>query len=333
MAALKPIGISNPNTVVEKAKGLIFPASPIQSEIPLYLSFTCVEYSQTALTRSTGNLSGAIGGIANTAGASGVKARILVPYPTKFTTQTAMRYKNEENENIMPAGNKAIDKTAKAIDDALTAASGGVGVGAVAGSVTKEIFNLIKGLGTATNLSSQIDSDFTETILQSGSKRSFQVQLYLPCLNTEDSIAAAKIATAFESLALPTTFGENLAVSGFANKLGVQLFFHPPMWFLGVTTLGSIKNLNVWSSQPQASVLTNVAVNRSAIDSPALNALNDGNPFAYSITLNFQEIEAAVRVPGGKDKETSFTIANRSAFNSQIATQEQVEKTVEATSG
>jgi hypothetical protein len=318
MAALKPIGLTNPNTATEQpAKGLIFPASPIQSEIPLYLSFVCVEYSQSALTRATG-VRASISGT-NLAGVSGVKARILVPYPTKFTTQTAMRYKNEENENIIPVGNVQLEKGAKALNDAATAAGAGSGAVSTAVNSITEFANFLKAIGAASTISTQLDSDFTETILQSGSKRSFQVQLYLPCLNSEDSIAAAKIASAFESLALPSVAAGNLNIGGSTGKLGVQLFFHPPMWFLGVTTLGSIKNLGAWTSQPQASVLTNVAINRSAIDSPALNALNDGNPFAYSITLNFQEIEAAVRIGGGSGKETSFVITNRSGAASDTS--------------
>lgn len=79
----------------------------------------------------------------------------------------------------------------------------------------------------------------------------------------------------------------------------VQLHFHPPMWHFGVTSLNS-GGLNTdmdWTSQPQMCVLTNVAVNRTAIDATSFTAL-DGNlkPLAYSITLNFQEIETAFRV-------------------------------------
>jgi hypothetical protein len=333
MAALKPVGLFNPNTAAEQpAKGLIFPASPIQSEIPLYLSFVCVEYSQSALTRATG-VQGTGSG-PNLAGVSGVKARILVPYPTKFTTQTAMRYKNEENENIIPQGNIYAEMSTKALQDAATAAGAGSGPVATGINIATELLKLLKGAGLASTISTQLDSDFTETILQSGSKRSFQVQLYLPCLNSQDSLAAAKIAAAFESLALPSVAGANVNIGGTTpQKVGIQLFFHPPMWFLGVTTLGSIKNLGAWSSQPQASVLTNVAINRSAIDSPALNALNDGNPFAYSITLNFQEIEAAVRIGGGSGKETSFVITNRSGAASDTSLDALINKPATASGG
>jgi hypothetical protein len=90
------------------------------------------------------------------------------------------------------------------------------------------------------------------------------------------------------------------------------------MWFIAAGALDDIKNDIEWTSQPQASVLTNIAVSRTAIDASSFTAL-DGNikPVAYSVTLNFVEIEAAVRTPsvGGN---TSFGIKNRSGAGLQL---------------
>lgn len=285
-------GITNPTTIAEKPIGLIFPSSPqIRNEIPIYLKLTCVEYSQNAISRA--------GFQTNTAGNNNIKAQIVVPYPSKNTTQTALRYKQEENIARIPVGNINLNEKIEQFLEEQAQKGSGIGV----------LIGALKGLGllNASMISTQIDSDFTETILQSGSKRSFQIQLYLPCLSTEDSVAASKIITAFEALSLPTYAGVNAGV----GKLGIELFFHPPMWFIGAGRLDSIENVIPWTSQPQASVITNVAVNRTAIDAPSLVALSDGNPFAYSVTLNFQEIETAVRVGSGTD-DTSLTIKNRS---------------------
>lgn len=290
-------GIPNPTTIAETPIGLIFPASPqIRNEIPIYLKLTCVEYSQTAISRS---------GVQNTAGNNNIKAQIVVPYPSKNTTQTALRYKQEENVMRVPLLNIDLNKQITAFVEQKKAEGGILGIVA-------DLFSRV-GLNAAA-ISNQIDSDFTETILQSGSKRSFQIQLYLPCLSTEDSIAASKIITAFEALSLPTYAGFNAGV----GNLGLELFFHPPMWFIGAGRLDSIENVIPWTSQPQASVITNVAVNRTAIDAPSLVALSDGNPFAYSVTLNFQEIETAVRVGGGKNS-TSLIIQNRSGASQSSA--------------
>ena len=296
----------NPFSMSESKRSLVFPSSSsVASEIPLYLKFNCVEYSQNGLARA--------GGIMNIGGYGNVKAHIAVPMPAKLTTQTAMRYKQDDNPNVHPVGNaligKGIDKLKKQLLDK------------VAGAATKSkavagLVGISEKIGVAQSFqqfSQLIDSDFHETILQSGSKRSFQIQLYMPCLNREDSDRAAEIISAFESLALPTSLGQSLAGTAF----GFQYFFHPPMWFLGVGALDDIKNDMNWTSQPQASVLTNIAVNRTAIDATAFTALDgDIKPIAYSVTLNFVEIEAAVRVTNGGGP-TSLTISNRSGSNLQ----------------
>jgi hypothetical protein len=295
---LKPVGIPNPNSLVESSRVLVYPSNTtVANEIPLYIKFTCTEYSSLALSRA--------GGIINTGGYGNVKAQIAVPMSTKFTSQTAMRYKQEENPNSIPL---LQSYTEDLINKGLEKLEG------IVAPILKNIpAKYLKGAGKIGGQFNQlIDSDYNELILQSGSKRSFVIQLYLPCLNDEDSARAGEITRAFEALALPTTFS-----FGVGSLAGFQFFFHPPMWFIGVGALDSIQNDIDWSSQPQASVLTNVAVNRVAIDSSSFTAI-DGSikPIAYSISLNFTEIEAAVRAQKtliGAGSPTSFEILNRSS--------------------
>jgi hypothetical protein len=299
----------NPLSFAEQKQILVFPSSTsVASEIPLYLKFNCVEYSQNGLLRA--------GAIVNAGGYGNVKAMIAVPMPSKLTTQTAMRYKQEDNPNVHQIGNELIGEALEKAKAAALARALAVAGSSKAASVLANL--LPGGLQSAQQFSQLIDSDFHETILQSGSKRSFQVQLYMPCLNADDSKKAAEIVRAFEALSLPTTLGESIAGSAF----GFQFFFHPPMWFISAGSLDSIKNDIDWTSQPQASVLTNIAVTRTAIDASSFTALDITiKPVAYSVTLNFVEIEAAVRtsrpVPGGA---TSFNIRNRSGANLGLQT-------------
>lgn len=274
---------------------LIFPAeSSIQKEIPLYLRLVCTEYSMNGIARS---------------GLKSVglqKANIYVPVPSKLVTQTAMRYKQEENDEFMRGAlQKKVEEGIKLKSEQIATA---LGTG-----LTKILPPQAAGYGAdvarnlARSFNQMIDTDFTETILQSGSKRSFTISLYMPCLNQADSLSAAKITRAFEALALPSMIGAGISAVG-----GAQLHFHPPMWFFGIGPLKSVRSDLDWTSQPQASVLTNVAVSRTAIDASSFTAL-DGNikPAAYSVTLNFQEIETAFRVPT-PGQATSFGIKNRS---------------------
>lgn len=285
----------NPATIGETTSTIIFPAeSSIQSEIPLFIRFVCVEYSMNGIARS---------GIKNLA--SLPKANIYVPVPSKLVTQTAMRYKQEANEEYMKLQDQ---KDFEAKLPQWSAALGAKAAAAAAGMFPR--FGGLAGMygkNFTNSLGQLLDTDFTETILQSGSKRSFTISLYLPCLNLDDSKAAAKITRAFEALSLPSMLG--IGVSGVG---GVQMHFHPPMWFFGIGPLKSVNSDVDWTSQPQASVLTNVAVSRTAIDAASFTALdNVTKPVAYSITLNFQEIEGAFRVPNIA-QETSFGIKNRS---------------------
>lgn len=288
--------LANFNSAAEGSTSLTFPAqSSILNEIPLFLKFICVEYSMNSLFR--GGLSVSKGNVGN------VKAYINVPAPAKLVNQTAMRYKQDENEFFQTTLQKAAETR-------LAFATFGLGSSSAAGTNAGSIFSDI-AKRTARSFGQLIETDFTETILQSGSKRSFVISLYLPCLNLEDSLMAAKISRAFEALALPTLIGAQLS----AVQVGAQFHVHPPMWFFNMGKLGGFGDID-WTSQPQASVLTNVAVSRTALDATSFTALDlNIKPIAYSITLNFQEIETAFRdvaIGGGGGGGPSTKIVSRS---------------------
>lgn len=293
--------VPNVTSLTETEDTLIFPAdNSIQNEIPLFLKMTCVEYSMNGLARKGGIASDSAGGVGN------VKAYIYVPVPSKLVTQTAMRYKQEDNEEFMKfAEQKAMESTIQIISGSALSKA----LDPVIPTGAKPYVDLA-AKRISRSLTSMIDTDFTETILQSGSKRSFTISMYLPCLNLADSLAAAKISRALEALALPTMD----ALSAGGGLAGYQIHFHPPMWFFGIGRLKGTKTDIDWTSQPQASVITNVAVSRTAIDASSFTALDVNiKPVAYSITVNFQEIETAFRIPSPLGSgSTSYEISNRS---------------------
>jgi hypothetical protein len=305
---LHDAAMANVASYAENSKNLVFPSqSSILKEIPLFLKFTCVEYSMGALSRGGLQYKGGNGSGGN------VKAYISVPVPPKMATQTAMRYKQDENENFNTELQKFVENTMKI-------RTRGFFADTIKDSSLPAVWK-IPLLDTANNyvrsFSQLLETDFTETILQTGSKRSFVISLYLPCLNLEDSEAAAKISRAFEALALPTMIKGSVSALGLGN-LGAQLHFHPPMWFFNIGPLGGFGDMD-WTSQPQASVLTNVAVTRTAIDTTAFTALDlTIKPIAYSITLNFQELESAFRKVQAGAGSTDFTILSRSAMATGI---------------
>lgn len=290
----------NITSFAESSKNLVFPSqSSILKEIPLFLKFTCVEYSMNSIARAGTTMKLGTGG--------NVKAYISVPVPSKMVTQTAMRYKQDENELY----SKAAAQTK--LEEVIKTRTKGLLLTAADFLNTPEWLKTVLGDAanrTARSFSQLIETDFTETILQSGSKRSFVISLYLPCLNVEDSKKAAEISRAFEALALPTMM--KVGVPG-SIGLGAQLHFHPPMWFFNIGPLGGAGDVD-WTSQPQASVLTNVAVTKTAIDTTSFTALDlTIKPIAYSITLNFQEIETAFRETS-PTSGTGFEIKSRSAM-------------------
>lgn len=179
--------VPNVSSWAEDEATLIFPKSYIQKEIPLYLKFTCTEYSMSQSARAGGYTPDAELGLGSGQAGGNVKAYIYVPLSPKLVTQTAMRYKQEDNKQIVAGLFQTLAEEEIKI---------------VTGGILQKIKDLpginrlppaLKGLvGDASAqavkaFSSMIETDFTETILQSGSKRSFTISLYLPCLNAEDS--------------------------------------------------------------------------------------------------------------------------------------------------
>ena len=153
-----------------------------------------------------------------------------------------------------------------------------------------------------------------------GSSRNFEIRLYLPCANLEDSLAAGKICRAFEALSLPTAIGLISARS--------IAYYHPPLWYFGIGPADSLQIDKDWSGSPQISVLTMTKIRKQALDTNTIAAHSNKKsgdstqfkPVAYSLTLQFRELESAVRVialatvANGQPalSETSLDITNRS---------------------
>lgn len=289
--------IPNTFSLTEAAgKSLIFPATPdIQKIIPLYMKFFCFEYNKSALGRSEAYRRGR--GEENLIpGTSNIKKQIFVPAPSLFTSTTQHSYKAEPSEvglfGVLPSG------------AGTTRFARGIAYVKKQQLKLKKYLSYVKG-----GYGQDIPMDVTDLIYQPGGQvRSYEVQLYLPCLSIEDSKKAGDIIKNFEALSLPTMLG--LGISS------LSIMFHPPVWLLGIGPIDTLKVDPDWSGAPQLSVLRTVKSKRVALETNTLAAIGGKNlgefkPIAYTLTLLFQELEPAVRItsPG---KETSSIIGSRS---------------------
>ena len=301
----------NPTSLSEGKKIFIYPSveSGLREEIPLWMKFFCYEYNSSSLGRASAyNRSQNLASIPTM---SNMKAVIAVPAPPNFVTTTQHTYKSEEvvpQDDILSA---AID----AVRDRMPASASGLFqslLNSGYASIVAGLLGKAKIISNKLGYNQVINKDETDLVYKpGGSLRQFDIQLYLPCLNIEDSRSAGEIIRAFEALSLPT-------VLSFFRSRAATVFFHPPLWVFGIGALDSYNFDPDWSGYPQLSVLRTVKVKRVAIDTNTLAVMGSDTekgvfkPIAYSVTLTFQELEPSVRITGNVG-ELSTLIQSRSA--------------------
>lgn len=292
-----------PLGLAEKSVDIIFPsAGSIREEIPIWMKFYCYEYSTSALGRSQINAR-SNGGITIPT-LSKLKMKILVPAPANFESTTQPKYTTTTTlaQNLFPPN---------ILTDLLNVPEflGKVGE---AGKFVKDLVNktTVTGLGNIIDIP---NFELQDLVYRGGgSSRNYEIRLYLPCVNLEDSLAAGKICRAFEALSLPSAVGVLTATS-------IQ-YFHPPLWYFGIGPADSLQIDKDWSGSPQISVLTMTKIRKQALDTNTIAAhsnkksldLTQFKPVAYSLTLQFRELESAIRVIGAATMDTSIDITNRS---------------------
>lgn len=301
----------NPTSLSEGKKIFIYPSteSGLREEIPLWMKFFCYEYNSSSLGRASAyNRSQNLASIPTM---TNLKAVISVPAPPNFVTTTQHTYKSEE---VVPP-----DDVLSGIVDAVKRNMPASVSGWFQTLLNSGYAQMVAGaLGKAKVASSRlgynqvINKDETDLVYKpGGSLRQFDIQLYLPCLNIEDSRIAGDIIRAFEALSLPT-------VLSFFRSRAATVFFHPPLWVFGIGALDNYSFDPDWSGYPQLSVLRTVKVKRVAIDTNTLAAIGSDTesgifkPIAYSLTLTFQELEPSVRITGNVG-ELSTLIQSRSS--------------------
>ena len=280
--------------LAELARTIIYPATTqVRSEIPLWMKFFCYEYNTSALGRSQIKMR-TQGGV-NLPTMSNLKAKIMVPAPANFETATNLKYAPHPTaaSDLLPSGTIGdyANEFVSYISDKFS-------------SVRDQIDQYTGNqLGYGRMLESRDVNDLTYE--GSGSVRNYEIRLYLPCINVEDSKAAGEIVRAFEALCLPTA-------TGFGSETALR-YYHPPLWLFGI---GPADNLSLdadWSGSTQISVLVQMKVRKQALDTNTVSAFSDGNvfkPVAYSVTLLFRELEPAFRaIAVGK---SGIGILNRS---------------------
>jgi hypothetical protein len=256
----------------------IYPQNPkLRAEIPLWLKFRCFAY-QGFIGRQSGNFDGVLPTPPNQL------ATLYVPAPQELVSGTQNNYKNIGAQQIFNA--------------VITPASAMAGMAAgmipaVGEKMQESMQNAPKLIQAAIEALLMTSSyffgisppDFEDNIFAGTGKRTYTFNLVFPCLTSEDSFAAFAIGRSFEALSAP-----------YASRIPF-IFNHPPMWLFGVGPgVGPAIDFT-WLTDPQLSVLTNVAVNRSAPDKGSYAVLTDYGlkPSVTTISLKFVEIEPVYR--------------------------------------
>lgn len=299
--------VGNAASLQESTGSFVFPNDPeLVSSIPLWMKFYCFEYSNNALSRVSSYLRSQ--NLASVPGLSNLKAQIYVPAPTAFECLTSLQYNRSATTaaNAFPGVvNKLWDMAKSSSNPFIKSVVDGLGQIADDAKQTADLLGAIAGGGFGYGQDIPLDLNDL-TFVGTGSYRSFDIRLYLPCLSVADSMKAGKIIRSFEALALPTALS---AGSVFATK-----YFHPPLWTFGVGPVDSMKFDPDWTGFPQLCILQSIKVRKTALDANSVSAHYQGSmfkPVAYSISLLFRELEPAIRV-SSLGQETGTAITNRS---------------------
>lgn len=299
--------VGNAASLQESTGSFVFPNDPeLVSSIPLWMKFYCFEYSNNALSRAAASLRAQ--NSASVPGLSNLKAQIYVPAPTAFECLTSLQYNRSATTaaNAFPGVvNKLWDFAKSSSNPFIKSVVDGISQIADDAKQTADILGAIASGGFGYGQDIPLDLNDL-TFVGTGSYRSFDIRLYLPCLSVADSMKAGKIIRSFEALALPTALS---AGSIFATK-----YFHPPLWSFGVGPVDSMKFDPDWTGFPQLCILQSIKVRKTALDANSVSAHYEASmfkPVAYSISLLFRELEPAIRV-SALAEEVGTTITNRS---------------------
>jgi hypothetical protein len=251
----------------------IYPQNPkLQSEIPLWLKFRCFEY-QGFIGRQSGTFGGVLPTPPNQLGL------IYVPAPQELISGVQNTYKEIGVQDIF----NAVVAPLSMMTNFNVPVIGNV-------NPVKTVAEFIKTVtSSAITLSSYFSNitppDFNDNIFAGSNKRVYSFNLVFPCLTDEDSFAAFAVGRSFEALSAP--YASNVPF----------LFNHPPMWLFGVGPGTGPAIDFTWLTDPQLSVLTNVAVNRSAPDKGSYAVLTQYGlkPSVTTVSLQFVEIEPVYR--------------------------------------
>lgn len=314
---------ANLTSLSERSRNLIYPTDEdLRSKIPLWLKFYCYEYTNTAegraraYSRSSSQSSGLRAFASAIMGIDGKeKAQILVPAPVNYDSVTSHNYQAQPT-----AGLNLFSTAATGIMDffkrtVVPAQFKGI-VDAIGSKVDNATATAEKYLAEWSGWQSDMPADTMDSMYMStGPSRTFEIKMNLPCLTEEDSKAAGEIVRAFEALSLPSARSP-----AFNTTLNVVQQFHPPLWVFGIGSIDSYKFDPDWTGYPQLCVLRTVRNKKTAFETNSLAALGHNGllkPVAYTLTLQFVELEPAFRVTGLL-QETNFNITNRSGIRSNL---------------
>lgn len=261
-----------------------------QNEVRYWLNFSARRYSNRRSEKAAG-------------GRKGKLVNITLPMPTNMNSTSNVNYEVDQS-NETPF----IEVIQGSLDQLMSGNVIGAAKRAI-GGILDPLAESIIDLTVGGNLG-RVSMDTGESLFQSANPRTFNFSFALIARNASESTKIGRIAKAFESYALP------FPATSLAGNISANAMIHPPLWswspytttptgFGFAQTKEQNSNLEFWTSSPQTSVLTQVSVDKTPLNT--ISGSGSDAPIATIITLQYLELEPNMNVNGKIRSRSAIT--------------------------
>ena len=261
-----------------------------QNEVRYWLNFSARRYSNRREAKVAGGVKGKL-------------VNILLPMPTNMNSTSNVNYEIDQS-NETPF----IEVIKDSMSD-LMAGNVIKGTQRAIGGILDPVMESIIDLTVGGNLG-RVSMDTGESLFQSANPRTFNFSFALIARNASESTKIGRIAKAFESYALP------FPATSLAGNISANAMIHPPLWkwepyvttptgFGFAQTKEKNSNLEFWTSSPQTSVLTQVSVDKTPLNT--ISGSGSDAPIATIINLQYLELEPNMNVNGRIKSRSAIT--------------------------
>lgn len=261
-----------------------------QNEVRYWLNFSARRYSNRRAEKAGG-------------GRKGKLVDITLPMPTNMNSTSNVNYEIDQS-NETPF----IEVIQSSLDQLMAGNVLGAAKRAI-GGILDPLSESIIDLTVGGNLG-RVSMDTGESLFQSANPRTFNFSFALIARNASESTKIGRIAKAFEAYALP------FPATSLAGNISANAMIHPPLWswspyvttptgFGFVQTKEQKPNLEFWTSSPQTSVLTQVSVDKTPLNT--ISGSGSDAPIATIITLQYLELEPNMNVNGRIRSRSAIT--------------------------